>query len=209
MAQFIADADSFSKLTSGIQACVASVGIVVAGIRVVFTLWSLRATSKARVEIGDLEQRAIEQPILSIELKLVVLAEVNGQRFISAAAMLRNDGKRAVQFESPRLLTTKLGTKSGEMISEDPVIRTAARFLDEDRTLVMSPARVLKAGQARTIAFYVPVAPGATYLVQLGTTYSGLSLDKGNFVPSSDVPIEPFEQTVVDVRNHVALAASK
>jgi hypothetical protein len=200
MTKFFADAESFSKWTSGIQACVASIGIIVAGTWVVFTFWSLRATSKARAEIADLEQRAVEQPILSIELKPMVLEEVKGQRFISVAATLRNDGKRAVQFESAMLLTTKLGTKAGEMTSDGPVTRTEARFLSEDGTLAASPARLLRAGQARTIAFYVSVAPGATYLVQLHTIYSGLSLDKGDFVPSSDVPIEAFEQAIIDVR---------
>ena len=47
--------------------------------------------------------------------------------------------------------------------------------------------------------FYVLVAPGATYLVQLSATYSGLSLVDGGFVPSSDCNIEAWEQAIIYV----------
>jgi hypothetical protein len=67
------------------------------------------------------------------------------------------------------------------------------------------PARILRAGQARTLSFVVPsLAPG-TYLVQLDSTYYGMVFDeeRNDFIVASskdeNTPILATEQVTIRV----------
>jgi hypothetical protein len=60
--------------------------------------------------------------------------------------------------------------------------------------------RVLRSGQARTIAFLVPPLSDGVYFVEIRGTYTGLLVNKeGKFKDSADPPIDAVEQTIVSV----------
>jgi hypothetical protein len=51
------------------------------------------------LRIAELEQRAVEQPILSEQILATTITDAsNAKRFISVNGALRNDGKRTLEF---------------------------------------------------------------------------------------------------------------
>src|ERR1700730_8048928 len=81
------------------QSLVTSIGIIAGGVWVLFTFWNLRLMHRCRAELAEIEQRAVEQPVLSLAIHSDTTEAVSGEkRFISVCALLRNDGRRAAEF---------------------------------------------------------------------------------------------------------------
>jgi hypothetical protein len=198
--------DWFAKVASAIQGIATAIGIVVGGGWVLFTFRELGTTEKARSELAelDLKQRATEeelaqlQPILAMDLKWeVVESASNDRRFISFHAKMKNDGKKPLQFKNASILISRLLPDSGELDPNVKPTRVAAKWLNTDGSISESE-RVLRSGQARTIAFLTPLIPG-NYLAQLETDYQGMELEDGKFRLSSGEEIMAIEQRIVNV----------
>jgi hypothetical protein len=70
------DPDQFAKWASAAQSIVTSIGIIAGGLWVLFPFWNLRLMHRSRAEIAEIEQRAVEQPVLLLAMtgKVAVLA---------------------------------------------------------------------------------------------------------------------------------------
>jgi len=202
------DAEQFNKFAAGLQSIITTLGIIVGGAWVLFTFQYLSTAEKSRAELAalDLRQRADQealaerQPILAIDLKWETAGIVaNGKRSISLHAKLQNDGKRPVQFRELEVLISRLLPQSGEPDPDVKPLRLGAKLLENDGTLADPPARILRSGQARTIAFLMPALTPGSYVVQLNVIYGGMVLNDGTFQRSSDEEISAIEQHVVNV----------
>jgi hypothetical protein len=84
------DPDQFAQSASAAQSIVTSIGIIAGGLWVLFTFWNLRLMHRSRAEIAEIEQRAVEQPVLSLAIQSETTEAVIGEkRFISLGALLR------------------------------------------------------------------------------------------------------------------------
>jgi hypothetical protein len=202
------DPDRFSKFASGLQSIAAAIAIVVGGLWVLYTFRELGTVEKSRAELAalDLKQRSTEeelaerQPILSIELKWEASGgTADGKRFISMQAKLRNDGKKPVEFRAAEALISRLLQKSGQPDPDVKVLHINAQVLNNDGSVSGMPERILRTGQARTIAFLTPPLIPGNYLVQVQTIYDGMLLISGEFKRSADEEILAIEQSVVNV----------
>jgi hypothetical protein len=198
--------DWFAKVASAIQGIATAIGIVVGGGWVLFTFRELGTTAKARSELAelDLKQRATEeelaqlQPNLAMDLKWEVVGSAGNDRlFISFHAKMQNGGKKPLEFKNASILLSRLLPESGELDPNAKPTRVAAKWLNADGS-VSESERVLRSGQARTIAFLTSLIPG-NYLAQLETVYRGMQLEGGRFVESSGEEIMAIDQRIVNV----------
>ncbi|HZZ25038.1 MAG TPA: hypothetical protein VFE60_21815 [Roseiarcus sp.] len=102
--------ESFSKISAGIQSIVSTIGIVVAGVWVLYTFSELGSTQKSRAEIAALERQTFQEPAsLALEIKPDVSFDSNnGRRQVRVDVVFRNDGKKVLQFEKPILKIVKV-----------------------------------------------------------------------------------------------------
>jgi hypothetical protein len=78
------NADDFSKIASGIQSIVTTIGIVIGGVWVLYTFWDLGSAEKAKLDIANAEQELANQqqePVLSISLKWGKPTEVSKGKY--------------------------------------------------------------------------------------------------------------------------------
>jgi hypothetical protein len=202
------DADRFNKIAGGVQSIITALGIAVGGIWVLFTFQYLGTAEKSRAELAELDLKQHEtqealaerQPILAIDLTWETAGmAADGKRFVSLQAKLHDNGKRPVQFQDTGVLISRLLPQSGEPDSSAKPLRLAAKLLDDDGALSDPPARILRSGQTRIIAFLMPTLAPGNYLVQLKALYTGMVLKDGRFEDSTDEPILAIEQQVVNV----------
>jgi hypothetical protein len=194
------DPDQFAQWASAAQSIVTSIGIIAGGLWVLFTFWNLRLMHRSRAEIAEIEQRAVEQPVLSLAIQSDTTQAVSGEkRFISVCALLRNDGRRALEFWAAVLYVCRLSEESGQLDAGAPIFGTQAQILNDKGKLELMSSRILRQGQARTVAFLVPPVVPGRYLLQLHASYRGLILKNGEFEDSPDLPIQGVEQVVVNV----------
>jgi len=194
------DPDQFAQWASAAQSIVTSIGIVAGGLWVLFTFWNLRLMHRSRAEIAEIEQRAVEQPVLSLAIQSDTTEAVIGEkRFISVCASLRNDGRRALEFWAAVLYVCRLSEESGQLDTGAPIFGAQAQILNDKGKLELMSSRILRQGQARTVAFLVPPVVPGRYLLQLHASYRGLILKNGDFEDSPDLPIQGVEQVVINV----------
>jgi len=194
------DPDQFAQWASAAQSIVTSIGIIAGGLWVFFTFWNLRLMHRSRAEIAEIEQRAVEQPVLSLAIQSDTTEAVSGEkRFISVCALLRNDGRRALEFWAAVLYVCRLSEESGQLDAGAPIFGAQAQILNDKGKLELMSSRILRQGQARTVAFLVPPVVPGRYLLQLHASYRGLILKNGDFEDSPDLPIQGVEQVVINV----------
>jgi len=151
------DPDQFAQWASAAQSIVTSIGIIAGGLWVLFTFWNLRLMHRSRAEIAEIEQRAVEQPVLSLAIQSDTTEAVIGEkRFISVCASLRNDGRRALEFWAAVLYVCRLSEESGQLDTGAPIFGAQAQILNDKGKLELMSSRILRQGQARTVAFLVP-----------------------------------------------------
>jgi len=114
-------------------------------------------------------------------------------------AKLRNDGKRPVKFQDAKVLVSWLSPQSGQPDPDAKPLHLGAKLLEDDGTLSDPPARILRSGQMRTIAFLIPTLTPGNYIVQLQAVYGGMGLKEGKFERSNDEEVIAIEQHVVNV----------
>ena len=200
--------ENFDKFASELQSIVASAGIVVGGIWVLYTFWGQHIVQRANLdvaktekEIKKIEQESLEQPVLRTT---IMPAAFNDDGYpASVTARFRNDGKLALSFRDTQLSLMQLADKKDQQAERMQPVRIGAKFMERDGTLSDMPARILRAGQERSLAFVLPELKEGSYFVELRTIYDGLKIVDGNFEPSNDVPIEAVEQTVLSVPSRI------
>jgi hypothetical protein len=79
------------------------------------------------------------------------------------------------------------------------VVAIPAIILDRNRKFEAADERIMRSGQARTIAFPVPDLDSGRYLVDLEVEYDGMLLKEGRFERSSDEPLFAHEQYIGEV----------
>jgi hypothetical protein len=80
-----------------------------------------------------------------------------------------------------------------------PIFGVQAQILNDKGKLELMSSRILRGGQARTVAFLVPPVAAGRYLLQLRANYRGLILKNGEFEDSPDLPIQGVEQVFIAV----------
>ena len=192
--------EAFKNITAGAESIVTLVAIVVAGVWVLYTFWRLGALHKARAEIAALERSAVEEPVLQIDLQVLEPASQmpTARHDLSVSAKLRNDGQRTVIVTTPTLLLSRVAD-TGERAPVTPTQRLSASLLSDGSSLSEMPARVLRAGQARTVAFFASVPSPGHYMIQFEAIYFGAVLRDGEFHQSEDVPVHAIEQAIAAV----------
>jgi hypothetical protein len=193
------NSDRFSKLASGIQSIVTATGIIVGGAWVLFTFWDLGVAERSRAEIAEIDQRSVEQPVLSVDIKWATFGEtVDKKHLVSFTAIFKNVGKRAVEFGDTEAKIIPL-SESG-IPNMDASLNVKPLIFDYNKQKLVDAAnRALRSGQARTVAFFLPSFMPGMYFIQLRSTYGGLILKNGNLERSSDQLIEAIEQSIVNV----------
>ena len=191
------DHERFKNIASEIQSLMAAFGLAVAGLWVVFSFFALKSEQKAKAEIASLEFAAQQDPVLQVDLSASAPStSASGPRIASFHAKLRNDGKRALEFEAPTLRVLRIDPAG----KKAPVIGVVAEYMDPTGKLEKMPPRILRSGQARTIAFMAPLPEAGDYLVQLESAYHGMNNEDGKLVASKDQPIQALEQQVVSLK---------
>ncbi|MCH8344077.1 MAG: hypothetical protein IH983_08810 [Planctomycetes bacterium] len=186
---------------AGVQSIVTLVAIVGAAAWALYTFWRLGTINRARAEITALERSAMEQPVLQIDVGMKPASQTaTTHRHLAVTAKFRNDGKRTVVFQAPTLIVSRVAPGKDERLADGHVERLTARLLNEQGTLEPMPTRVLRAGQARTVAFFVSLPSPGHYLLQLKAIYYGAELRDGKFQQSADEPVEAIEQAVIEVQ---------
>jgi hypothetical protein len=182
----------FKDIAAGIQSIATSVGILVAGGWALFTFWGLGTAQKAHLDIAESEQRLLEQPILSMEIKWDVFGRSDGpNKQVGARVIFKNDGKRGVDVTQISLrIKSATGTK---------VITIKPNSIEENGELNEITERLLRPGQSRSMAFITEPLPPGLYLVQARAVYSGFKIEGGAFYKSDDEPIDAVEQIVATV----------
>ena len=195
------DHEAFKNVMAGVQSIVTLVAIVVAGAWALYTFRRLGTVNKARAEITALERSAVEQPVLQIDIRMKPASQTaTTHRHLAVTAELRNDGKRTVEFQAPTLSVSRVAPGKDERLADGHVERLTAHLLSEQGTLEQMPPRVLRAGQARTVAFFVSLPSSGHYWLQFEALYYGLELRDGKFQQSADEPIVAIEQEVIEVQ---------
>ncbi|HEV7406939.1 MAG TPA: hypothetical protein VGO01_00510 [Bradyrhizobium sp.] len=196
--------EDFDKLTSGLQHAVTTAGIVIGGVWVLYTFWGQHVLQKASLdvtktqqEIKKIEQDSLVQPVLRIIISPGVTTD-DGYP-ISVTAIFRNEGKRALNFERIKLSIMQLLDEKGLKAEKAHPIRIKAKILESDGTLSDMPARILRTGQERNVAFILPKLAAGTYFVELFAEYDGMDIVNGQFIKSKDETIDAREQTVLRV----------
>lgn len=197
------DHEKFKNLASGAQSLAIAIAVVIGGVWTLYTFKALGTVNKARAEIREIEHRSnIEQPVLAIELQAKpVTTGGKNVHLVHVEAKFRNDGKRNLNltFDEPSLTVSKLKLDTNSTEVEGEVISREPTLLNADGTLEQVRERALRPSQSRDVPFVVAVPSPGIYLVQIKATYSGLNLEDGKLVPSSDEPIYAYTQTIVEV----------
>lgn len=196
------DHDKFSKVAAGIQSIVTTTGLIIAGVWVVYTFWALGATNKARAEIAALEQAAFEQPILQITVTSAapIAEQAPHKPRLDLAIRFENTGKRAVEFEPPKLRARQIEPGAEEPAAETINVTATVGVLADGGEVQAMPSRVLRAGQVRTMIISAQVARPGSYFVQIETNYHGLKLVDGAFRISNDQMIQALEQALISAK---------
>ena len=79
-------------------------------------------------------------------------------------------------------------------------VEASAEYIALGGKLEKMPPRVLRSGQARTIAFTTQFLEAGEYFVQLESVYHGMDNEDGKLVPSQDDRIQALEQQVISLR---------
>ena len=191
------DHERFKNIASGIQSYVAALGLAVAGLWVAFSFVALKSEQKARAEIAALEFSAKQEPVLQFDLTASSLATSgSGPRMASFQVRVRNDGKRALEFEAPTLRVLRISATD----QMPQPIGATAEYLDSNGKLEAMPSRILRSGQTRTIALFAVIPEPGDYLVQLDSTYFGMTNLEGKLVVSKDEAIQAIEQQIVSLK---------
>lgn len=207
------DSKRFSDFSSGVQDIVAAIAIVIGGMWALYTFSALHSVQKAEAEIASLRQSAARQPVLQITLSPQQSkgdkVEATGARRIAVAVTVKNEGNFSLLFSTPQLDVAPLAA-AASAAAMSPPRRYSAMTLDSDNKMQPMPERLLRAGQARTIAFAIVAPYPGAYLLQLKTVYSAGEIrgtrfvrgeiTDGKFEANDDAGIEATEQAVVEVQ---------
>jgi hypothetical protein len=204
------DADRFSKVASGVQSVVTSIGIIAAGVWAFTTFWVLGSTQKssadlekARAEIAEIDQRVAEHTVLAIEItKCDASGDLkDSKRPIAVCASFRNDGKEPLKFKDTVLEIAKLPGDSGELDPKGRVLSVKPKWIDNGQFSVM-PERQFDFGMARRLVFLVPPLDPGSYFLQVKTEFIGLiRRSDGTSIESPDGWGLAIEQSAMIVPN--------
>jgi hypothetical protein len=195
------DPEAFNKVASGIQSIVTATGIVAAGVWALYTFRGQHVLQRANLEIQKIEQDSLEQPILRSTISPTGLAD-NG--YPSAIAVtLKNDGKRALQFENTTISLVPIPKNGAPQTDKPQLIRLPAQLIDEGK-FSNAPERILRSGQERNLAFVLPKLDAGTYFVELRTIYRGMEIVDGKFIRSKDDEIDSIDQAVLSIPSKMA-----
>ena len=164
-----------------------------------FSLYfALKSEQKAKAEIASLEFAAQREPVLQIEMSASAPSvPASGPQRATIHVKLRNDGKRALEFEPPTLKILRIQPAGAKMAA---TVEASAEYIALGGKLEKMPPRVLRSGQARTIAFTTQFLEAGEYFVQLESVYHGMDNEDGKLVPSQDDRIQALEQQVISLR---------
>ena len=194
--------DDVDKYSSALQHVVTALGIIVAGIWVLYTFWGQHVIQKANLDVSlaetnikKLDQDAFQQPILSISLNTGPTTESGD--VIAINSLFRNDGKLALKFQDTELILKQIYNEVGSPVDSKKALRVQGETLDENGALVAFPSRILRAGQERNTVFLIPKLIKGTYFVELRAKYWGINIVDGRFEDSSGDGINAIEQTSI------------
>jgi hypothetical protein len=192
------NAEEFKNAAAGCQSIATIIAIVTGGFWALFTFNKLGASTRAQAEIQALQQNALQQPNLFIHIDEKAIAGNHSEPKVALIKVtLRNDGKKALEYKNCEVVLSKILTSSNNPFG--PAIANRATFVDDDGKRKDMPARVMRAGQSRTLAFAVLVDQPGSYRVEFSTVYSGMDLKDGDFTPSTDVNIASHEQSFMEI----------
>ena len=192
--------ERFKDITAGLQSIVTMLAFAIGGCWVLYSFFALGSVQKSRAEIAALEQNAAEQPILQVDIEATSPPSAGGgHRYILVSVKLKNDGKRALEFESPKLKIFHIPGSGGETQNGEQIQNLAAQVINADNEIENMPSRVLRSTQSRAIAFISAVPSSGMYVLQFSAIYSGIKIVDGKFVRSEDVPIDALDQLALRV----------
>jgi hypothetical protein len=195
------DPEAFNKVASGFQSIATAIGIVAAGAWALYTFWGQHVLQRANLEIQKIEQDSLEQPILRSTISPTGLTD-NG--YPSAIAVtLKNDGKRALQFEKTTISLVPIPKNGAPQTDKPQLIRLPAKLIDEGK-FSDAPERILRSGQERNLAFVLPKLDAGTYFVELRTIYYGMEIAAGKFKRSKDDEIDAIDQAILSIPSKMA-----
>jgi hypothetical protein len=205
--------ERFESLTSGIQNIVTAIGIAAGGWWAYHTFGVVGTVQKAELEIATLKQSAARQPILQLDVQTKADAKSTAQqsaKILEVTVKLKNEGNTSLLFTAPVLEIAaypRLGSQSNPAAFR---VTLKAQHVVEDGKYEDMPERLLRAGQARTVAFLIDVPVGRQYLLQIKSSYSAGEFRDGKpihgeiqdamLVETENSSIEAMEQVVVTVQ---------
>jgi hypothetical protein len=196
------DSETLKNEAAAIQSIVTALGIVLGGAWALFSFWALGATARARAEIAKFEKDAAQQAVLEMEIQSTKIGATSaaGTRRIAVSAKFKNDGQRALSFCMPDWVIEKIDTDAKPAAIKENAWHGNTRVLEIDQMSVCQEWRVLRAGQTRTIAFFLTVPSPGQYMRQVNSLYAGTDLKIGLPDPAPDEPaIMALEQAALDV----------
>jgi hypothetical protein len=203
--------DDLDKYLSALQHFVTVAAILLGGLWALYTFWGQRTLQRANLDVAKsqgeikssdaqlkkLEQETIQQPILSMAILEGVTTE-DGYP-VSMIAVVRNDGKLAMDFDHTTLSLKRVLDHKREDVAHPELIQIDATWLVSDGYSERMDHRVLRAGVERRLAFVMPKLAAGTYFIELRSEYGGMQIVKGRFERSSDARIDAIEQSVLRV----------
>lgn len=203
------DHERFESITAGIQSIVTAIGIVVGAWWTWDTFRSVGTVKKAELEITGLQQSAARQPILQIDIQARPGASLQHKkaRRLDVTVRLKNEGNWSLIFDTPSLAVTALPDGDGAPSTQRFNTRQDAQMANEQGRYEAMPERLLRAGQARTVAFSVPLPKGGPYLLEVRSQYAAGEfkdshaikghIENGVLVETDNDLIEAIEQMSV------------
>lgn len=203
------DVEKFQKAAAGLQSIVTTVGIVLAGAWAYYTFKELGAAQKAEAEIISLRQNASRVPVLQINMEPKQIQKAlhsESPRQFAVAVKVKNDGNIALSVGTSVLEVVEINSET----PGKPNIGKYPTLILRDDDLDVMPERLLRPGQARTMAVVVEVPWPGQYLLQLSTVHSAVDFQNGEIVkgeirdgkfqPTQMAQILSIEQAVIDVQ---------
>jgi hypothetical protein len=194
--------EAFNKVASGIQSIATAIGIVAAGGWAMFTFNGQHLIQRANLEIQKIEHDSLEQPILRSTISPTGLTDGGYPSAITVT--LKNDGKRALQFENTTISLVPIPKNGAPQTDKPQLTRLPGQLIGDEGKFSNAPGRILRSGQDRNLAFILPKLDAGTYFVELRTIYFGMEIVDGKFIRSKDEEIDSIDQAILSIPSKMA-----
>ena len=153
--------EKFNKITSGIQALVLSVAVIVGGIWTLYTFGSLKQIDKAKTELEQMRRSLRERGILNITLQPSQFRDSKSSRlYVLVKVSIQNTGNRTevIDWKKSGLYATRVDMDGKRQLEFGAVYEA-----DYLTPLGAIPSSSILPGQTRTLPFLIPAKEAGIY----------------------------------------------